>query len=104
MTTHKTKVLHVANLPWARTTIDEWEQEMTEASPENKEMIEFIKEQWGKRQAGIQARRLLPMEFTEKLAQRMSQSRALIYPSLLPSQPFFDHGKPSKKFTFAEEL
>lgn len=104
MTTNTTKCLHVVNLPWAHTTINEWESEMEKNTPDNLAMIEFIKSQWEKREAGILVKRILPMRFPDKFVRRIIQSRAIVYPALLPLQPFFDFGKPAKKFTFAEEL
>lgn len=83
--------------------VDRWQQEIAQPTDEHTTLMEFQMDQWTKRQRGIQQRKILPMTFPPRLMQTLCESRALVYPSLLPLAPFFEEQQQVRKFTIGEE-
>lgn len=98
-----TQAIRIANLPAALSVIAEWETELSASTPENTQLLSFIQEQWARRQKGRKQQKVIAMQFHDRILEKISNSPAFVYASLLPTVPFFEDEYKVKKFSIAEE-
>jgi hypothetical protein len=65
-----------------------WEQELKENNEKNKKYIEFLHEEIELDQTAYETKKFFKGRFHNRFMERVLQSNAIIYPSLLPHVPF----------------
>ncbi|KAJ8717385.1 hypothetical protein PYW08_005784 [Mythimna loreyi] len=81
-------VVNVCNLQPALELITTWEKTMSENTPENREMIEFIQSEAERCKRRGYHKNLYVGEFHETFMKVVTNSPVFLYPYLLPAMPF----------------
>ncbi|CAH1640405.1 unnamed protein product [Spodoptera littoralis] len=92
-------VANVCNLKPALDLVNTWQTTMSENTPENREMIEFIQKQCERSRHRCLNKKLYVGEFHETFLKVVSNSPVFLYPYLLPAMPFRGEHS-SKRFCY----
>ncbi|CAH2042597.1 unnamed protein product, partial [Iphiclides podalirius] len=91
-------VANVCNLKPALDLIASWESSTSEPTPENNEMVEFVKKQMERSRNRTAQKNLYVGDFHNTLMDVVANSTVFLYPYLLPAMPFRD--EPGRRFRF----
>lgn len=97
---HKRHAKSIYNLKPALQLISNWEDELSQNTKENTELVNYLRHEMDKFRKNMSYN----MKFHHRILNLICQSKVFIYPDLLPAVPFrFKTAKPSEYFP-AEDL